>query len=119
MKKIAIVPCIVSAVVLWLPLSVQAHGPIGKCFLPATLATDDPFVADELSLPTIAHIKTPASADSPATKETDISAEVSKRLSPTFRRHLQDPRSGRRDPQGIRQSGSGVISRSAWRPRFR
>jgi len=31
----------------------QAHGLIGKRFFPATLATDDPFVADELSLPTI------------------------------------------------------------------
>jgi hypothetical protein len=62
----------------------DAHGLIGKCFLPATLATDDPFVADELSLPTISHIKTPASADSRATKETDISAELSKRLSPNL-----------------------------------
>jgi hypothetical protein len=63
---------------------VQAHGLIGKCFLPATLAIDDPFVADELSLPTVSHIKTPASGDSPATKETDIDAEFSKRLSPNL-----------------------------------
>lgn len=62
----------------------DAHGLIGKCFLPATLATDDPFVADELSLPTVSHIKTPASADSPAIKETDLSAEFSKRLSPNL-----------------------------------
>ena len=60
----------------------EAHGLIGKCFLPATLAIDDPFVADELSLPTISHIKTPASSDSPATKQTDLSAEFSKRLTP-------------------------------------
>jgi hypothetical protein len=60
----------------------DAHGLIGKCFLPATLAIDDPFVADELSLPTISHIKTPASSDSPATKETDLAAELSKRLTP-------------------------------------
>jgi len=62
----------------------HAHGLVGKCFLPATLAIDDPFVADELSLPTISHIKTPASSDSPATKETDIDAEFSKRLSPNL-----------------------------------
>jgi hypothetical protein len=61
----------------------DAHGLIGKCFLPATLAIDDPFVADELSLPTVSHIKTPAN-DSPATKETDLSAEFSKRLSPNL-----------------------------------
>jgi hypothetical protein len=30
-----------------------AHGVAGKRFFPATLATDDPFVADELSLPTV------------------------------------------------------------------
>ena len=60
----------------------DAHGLIGKCFLPATLTIDDPFVADELSFPTVSHIKTPASSDSPATKETDLSAEISKRLTP-------------------------------------
>jgi hypothetical protein len=63
---------------------VEAHGLIGKRFFPATLAIDDPFVADELSLPTISHIKTPAEADNPATRETEISGEFSKRLSPDF-----------------------------------
>src|SRR5947208_9289249 len=60
----------------------DAHGLIGKCFLPATLAIDDPFVADELSLPTISYIKQPASSDGPATKVTEISGEFSKRLTP-------------------------------------
>ena len=52
---------------------VSAHGFAGKRFFPATLATDDPFVADELSLPTIAYSKQPASEDSPATRQTDFS----------------------------------------------
>src|SRR5438309_1515564 len=56
------------------------HGIAGKRFFPATLATDDPFVADELSLPTISTIKTPASGDAPATRETDFSVDVSKRI---------------------------------------
>ena len=60
----------------------SAHGLVGGRFLPATLATDDPFVADELSFPTIFHIKNPGSGDAPATKQTDFSAEFSKRLSP-------------------------------------
>src|SRR5262245_60993798 len=60
----------------------SAHGLIGGRFLPATLATDDPFVADELSFPTIFHIKNPRSGDTPATKQTDFSAEFSKRLTP-------------------------------------
>ena len=57
-----------------------AHGIAGKRFFPATLATDDPFVADELSLPTISIIKTPASGDAPATRETDFSVDMSKRI---------------------------------------
>jgi len=60
----------------------HAHGLIGKRFFPATLAIDDPFVADELSLPTILHIKRRGSEDTPPTLETDISGELSKRLSP-------------------------------------
>jgi hypothetical protein len=57
-----------------------AHGLAGKRFFPATLVTDDPFVADELSLPTISTIKRPASGDAPATRETDFSVDVSKRI---------------------------------------
>ena len=65
-------------------VSAHAHGMIGQRFLPATLATDDPFVADELSLPTVFSIKTPASGDSAATKFTSLSGEFSKRLAPNF-----------------------------------
>jgi hypothetical protein len=79
-----IVCVVVAFIVIGGARGADAHGLIGKCFLPATLAVDDPFVADELSLPTISHIKTPASNDSPAVKETDISAEISKRLSPNL-----------------------------------
>ncbi len=55
------------------------HGFAGKRFFPATLTTDDPFVADELSLPTISSIKTPGD-DGTATRETDFSIDVSKRI---------------------------------------
>ena len=61
-----------------------AHGLVGKRFFPATLGIDDPFVADELSLPTVSHIKTPGSGDQPPTRETEVSAEFSKRLSPNL-----------------------------------
>ncbi len=60
--------------------SAAAHGFAGKRFFPATLATDDPFVADELSLPTIASQKMPGSGDVPATRETDFAIDVSKRV---------------------------------------
>ena len=60
----------------------QAHGLIGKRFFPATLATDDPFVADELSLPTISYLELRGSEEAPPTKQIDLSGELSKRLSP-------------------------------------
>jgi hypothetical protein len=61
-----------------------AHGFAGKRFFPATLATDDPFVADELSLPTVSQRKTAATADSPATLETDTSVDFTKRITPNL-----------------------------------
>jgi hypothetical protein len=79
------------AVLLWATALVMvaaghasAHGLIGQRFFPATLAIDDPFVADELSLPTIFHIRNRGSADSPPTLQTDLSGELSKRLSPNL-----------------------------------
>jgi hypothetical protein len=64
------------------PAAAEAHGMVGKRFFPATLATDDPFVADELSLPTVSTLKQRASGDEPATRETEISGELSKRITP-------------------------------------
>jgi hypothetical protein len=55
-----------------------AHGVMGARFFPATIATDDPFVADELALPTVAWFR---NAD--GERETDISGEWSKRITPT------------------------------------
>ncbi len=72
----------VVALVLGIAPAVHGHGIVGKRFFPATLATEDPFVADELSLPTVFHLRTPADEEKPATRETDIKAEFSKRLSP-------------------------------------
>jgi len=62
----------------------SAHGLIGQRFFPATLTIDDPFVADELSLPTVLHIKNLGSEEGPPTLQTDVSGEISKRLSPNL-----------------------------------
>lgn len=62
----------------------SAHGLAGKRFFPATLVIDDPFVSDELSLPLFSHIKRPKTEEGPRTRETDIKAEYSKRLTPDF-----------------------------------
>lgn len=61
-----------------------AHGLAGKRFFPATLATDDPFVADELSLPTISRRTTAASDDAPATRQTSTSVDFTKRMTTDF-----------------------------------
>jgi hypothetical protein len=63
---------------------VWAHGFAGKRFFPATLATDDPFVADELSLPTVSRRRTGASEESPASVETETSIDFSKRITSKF-----------------------------------
>jgi len=73
--------------VVWMIFNVSdvaAHGFAGQRFFPATLTTDDPFVADELSLPTVALIPNPAASGSPATLETDLSIDMSKRITPNF-----------------------------------
>jgi hypothetical protein len=55
-----------------------AHGFAGERFFPATILTDDPFVADEMSLPTFT--RPPPAAD--GSREYDLDADLSKRLTP-------------------------------------
>ena len=61
--------------------SAYGHGFAGARFFPATLSTDDPFVADELSLPTVSTIETP---DGGRTRQVDISVDIAKRITPQF-----------------------------------
>src|SRR5262249_3881835 len=65
------------AIAATLPGSGYAHGFAGNRFFPATIARDDPSVADELSLPTLSTLR---SADDPPTREQALSAEFSKRI---------------------------------------
>ena len=57
-----------------------AHGFAGQRFFPATILTDDPFVADEMSLPTVTW--NPTAPD--GSRETDIGTDLSKRITPRF-----------------------------------
>src|SRR5260370_20971645 len=57
------------------------HGFAGARFFPATLTTDDPFVADELSLPTVSSIVTP---DGRGTRDTEISSDIALRITPKW-----------------------------------
>ena len=58
-----------------------AHCFVGARFLPATLTIDDPCVADELSLPTVAAFGT---SDVPSNSQFDLSADFSKRITSTL-----------------------------------
>ncbi len=69
------------ALVLVAATETSAHCVVGARFFPATLSIDDPCVADELSFPTIASFK---NGDDPSTRQLDIAAEVSKRITDKF-----------------------------------
>src|ERR1700722_6552667 len=58
-----------------------AHCFVGARFFPATVATDDPCVADEMSMPTVSLSKT---SDMPPGVEWDISGDLSKRITENF-----------------------------------
>jgi len=64
------------------PAGAAAHGLAGKRFFPSALTIDDPFVSDELSLPTFFHIRQPGDAESPPGQITNVSGEWSKRIFP-------------------------------------
>lgn len=57
----------------------SAHGFAGNRFFPATIAVDDPAVADELSFPTVSKFK-----NEDGVQETDVSGEFSKRITEHF-----------------------------------
>ena len=61
------------------PRTAAAHGFAGARFFPATLTTDDPFVADELSLPTLDTFHNPAGGGS---REFDAEIDISKTITP-------------------------------------
>jgi hypothetical protein len=56
-----------------------SHGIVGNRFFPATITIEDPFAADELSLPTVSYQKT---GTDPSIKETDVNGELAKRITP-------------------------------------
>lgn len=77
-----LLPVLASAALL--PALAQAHGFVGQRFFPATLATDDPFVADELSFPTVTSTRSSAEGDTPATRQTSAAIDFARRITPDF-----------------------------------
>jgi hypothetical protein len=91
----------------FLPLSQAfAHCFVGARFFPATLAIDDPCVADELSLPTIAWSRT---GDIPPATEWDVSGEISKRITEDFGVSIGEDWSQIRAPGGPTMAGFGDL----------
>ena len=72
------------SLILFRSTNVSAHGFEGDRFFPPTIATDDPFAVDELSLPTVSVFKNPAGDGEPATWVTDVSGEFDKEIFPKF-----------------------------------
>lgn len=98
-------PRVCALALVFVALSVSdafAHCFVGARFFPATLATDDPCVADEMSLPTVSWMKT---ADVPPAGEWDVSAELSKRITEDFGISIGDTWSQIRQPGGPTSAG--------------
>jgi len=70
--------CVALALAALLTTKAAAHGFAGQRFFPATILTDDPFVADEISLPTVT--RPPTSFD--RSQEIDIDVDLAKRITP-------------------------------------
>jgi len=87
-----------------------AHCFVGARFFPATLATDDPCVADEMSLPTVSWTK---SGDVPPAGQLDISAEVSKRITEDFGVSIGDTWSQIKQPGNPTRAGFGNLETTA------
>ncbi len=79
-----------------------AHCFVGPRFLPATLAIDDPCVADEMSMPTVSWSRT---ADTPPAAEWDISGELSKRITEDLGLSVGDTWTQINPPGGPKMAG--------------
>jgi hypothetical protein len=85
------------------------HGFAGARFFPATLSTDDPFVADELSLPTVSTIETP---DGGGTRQTDISVDIAKRITPQCAIEISETLTALNPHEGRAVNGFGNLELS-------
>lgn len=71
-----------AAALVALPGAAGAHGLVGQRFFPATIATEDPFVADELAFPTVSHVRNNGDDETPSSRQTTIAVDFAKRITP-------------------------------------
>ena len=107
-RAVKIVTC--AAVLFIVSATVWAHGFAGSRFFPATLTTDDPFVNDELSLPTVSSIVTPEEG---GTRETEVAVEIAKRITPNFGIELGETVINLRPPNEASETGFGNLQLAA------
>ena len=97
---------LLAAIAPFLAGDVFAHGIVGKRFFPATLTIDDPFVADELSLPTYSNQKYVGSPEEPAMSQSSYAYDNPTRIPPisvsdlAARFSSSDPKVPARPPDG-------------------
>src|SRR5438094_9565845 len=77
-SRIAAGAALVALALMPLANQATAHGFAGARFFPATILTDDPFVADELSLPTV----TRPPRDPDGARELGLDWDLAKRITP-------------------------------------
>jgi hypothetical protein len=83
-----------------------AHGFVAGRFFPPTIATDDPFATDELSLPTVSIVNNSAGGGSPETQVIDTGFEFDKEIFPRFAIGIAD--------DYISQKPSGQPTAAGW-----
>jgi hypothetical protein len=105
---VTIVAC--AAVLPVVPITASAHGFAGSRFFPATLTIDDPFVNDELSLPTVSSIVTP---DEGGTRDTEVAVDIAKRITPNLGIEAGDSVSNLKPPNEPSQTGFGNLELAA------
>src|SRR5262249_55600758 len=105
---VTIVTC--AAALFVVSTTAWAHGFAGSRFFPATLTTDDPFVNDELSLPTVSSIVIP---DEGGTRDTEVAVDIAKRITPNFGIELGETVIDLKPPNQSSQTGFGNLELSA------
>jgi hypothetical protein len=110
MKATAVTIVICVTALFLTPGSLSAHGFAGSRFFPATLTTDDPFVNDELSLPTVSSIVTP---DEGGTRDTEIVVDIAKRITPNLGIELGETVINLKPPSESSQTGFGNLEVAA------
>jgi len=99
-----------AAVLFVVPTTARAHGFAGSRFFPATLSTDDPFVNDELSLPTVSSIVT---LDEGGTRDTEVAVDIAKRITPNFGIEVGESVINLKPPNESSQTGFGNLELAA------